>query len=156
VDRQYPDTVTIVYRRTFNAVSDRLAFTYPNQDVRFQVAGFSGASPIVYDVSRALAGSGEAAPVRITGATVSGSLGFTYTFDAPRDGSATAPASRSFLVAGPGGVALPDDMLRDADPVLRDPASAADILVIASRDTVDPAPGGSLDNLWPIAGRPKG
>ncbi len=147
VDRQYPDSVTIRYRRVFVAAGDVLAFGYPNQDVRFQVAGFAGPSPVIYDVSRAVPGTNEASPVAIVGAAVSGAPPFTYAFDAPADRSATAPASRAFVVAGPGGLLIPDGMGRAADPVLRDPANGADDLVIASRDTVDASPGGALDSL---------
>src|SRR6266581_3127578 len=147
VDSQYPDSVTIRYRRLFSAINDLLPFTYPNQDARFQVSGFSGAAPTIYDVSRNLAGSGEGDPVRITGAVVSGSPGSTYTFDVPRDTSSSAPAVRSFMVAGPGGVHLPAGIVRASVPTLHDPQNAADFLVIASRDTVDMSPGGALQAL---------
>ena len=156
VDRQYPDRVTIRYRRLFAAEGDLLAFTYPNQDARFQVSGLSGSGATIFDVSRSLAGGSEAAAVRLTGASVSGAPA-TCTFDVPRDAGAGAPALRSFFVAGPSLFVrdpftqrlpfAPDGMVRAADPVLRDASNAADILVIASRDAVDPAPGGALDNL---------
>ncbi|HEU4402554.1 MAG TPA: C25 family cysteine peptidase, partial [Candidatus Polarisedimenticolia bacterium] len=144
VDRQYPSFVSVGYRRNFNALSDVLSFTYPNQDARFQVTGFTGASPTIYDVSRNLAGGNEADPILITNATVGGSTSFSYTFDAPRDASASAPPVRAFHVAGPNGLRLqPDAIVRAADPVLQDPANAADIVVIASRDTVDATPSGA-------------
>jgi peptidase C25-like protein/fibronectin type III domain protein len=147
VDRQYMDTVTIRYRRRFVAVSDLLFFTYPNQDVRFQISGFSGAAPTIYEVTAALAGSNEASPIHITGAAISGSPTSTYTFEVPRDGNPTAPVQRSFVVAGPGGVRLPDAMVRAAAPTLQDPQNSADYLVIAARDTVDLSPGGALKAL---------
>ena len=146
VDRQYLDTVKIQYRRTFTALGDVLAFTYPNQDTRFQVAGFSGAGGPIYDISRTIAGSNEADVVLITGATASGAP-VTYTFDVPHDASPTAPATRAFAIAGPGGILQPDGIARAADPVLTNPQNSADFLVVAARSTIDPSAGGSLDNL---------
>ncbi|HKB08715.1 MAG TPA: C25 family cysteine peptidase, partial [Candidatus Polarisedimenticolia bacterium] len=145
-DLQYLDTVTIRYRRLFSSVGDVLVFTYPNQDVRFQVGGFSGAGPAIFEITRTIASSNEADPTRIENALVSGSPA-TYTFDVPRDPSPTAPATRTFIVAGPAGVRVPAAFARASDPVLQDPQNAADYVVIASRDTVDASPGGSLQAL---------
>ncbi len=147
VDRQYPDTVTVHYRRVFASINDLLPFSYPNQDARFRVSGFSGAAPTVYEVTRTLPGSNEADPVRITGAAVSGSPTTTFTFDVPRDASPSAPGVRSFIVAGPRGVRLPDGIERAVDTTLRDPQNAADFLVIAARDTVDTSSSGALQAL---------
>jgi hypothetical protein len=154
VDRQYIDTVTIRYRRRFVASGDHLAFAYPNQDARFQIDGFSGPGATIYEVSRVVSGTAEADPVLIRGAATSGSPGSTrYTFDVRADLGAGAPPVRSYVIAGPcvlsGPCRLsePDGFVRAADPVLRDPASAADYLVVGARDTLDPAPGGSLDAL---------
>ena len=147
VDSQFIDTVTIRYRRTFDAVGDVLLFSYPNQDVRFQVRGLSGSPPAIFEVTRALAGSSEADPVRITGASVSGAPPVTATFEVPRDTSAGAPATRTFAVTGPLGVLRPDAVVRAADPVLTDPNNAADILVIGTPETIDPSPGGALQSL---------
>src|SRR5206468_2737258 len=145
-DLQYLDTVTISYRRLFSAVGDVLLFTYPNQDARFQVEGFSGAGPAIFEITRTIAGSNEANPTRIENALVSGSPA-AYTFDVPRDPSPTAPATRTFIVTGPGGVRVPASFARAADPVLQDPQNAADYVVIASRDTVDTSAGGALQAL---------
>ncbi len=150
-DWQFPDKVTIQYRRVFTALGEVLAFTYPNQNTRFQVAGFAGTGPTIYDVSRSRPG-GEADPVLITQATAIGSPA-TYTFDVPQDVSAGAPAVRSFYVAssasvsGAVGVRQPDAMVPAAAPVLQDPQNAADIIVIGSRDTIDDTTGGALDTL---------
>lgn len=146
VDRQYLDSVIIRYRRLFSASGDALLFSYPNQDTRFQVSGFSGPAATIYEVTRALAGSLEADPIRLTGASAAG-LPVTLTFDVPRDTSPTAPATRTFFVAGPAAVLSPDGMTRAADPVLLDPANAADIIVIGTPATIDPAVGGALYNL---------
>ena len=146
IDKQYLDSVIIRYRRLFSASGDALLFSYPNQDTRFQVAGFSGPAATIYEVTRAIAGSLEADPIRLTGASAAG-LPVTLTFDVPRDTSPTAPATRSFFVAGPAAVLQPDGMTRAADPVLVDPANAADLIVIGTPATIDPAVGGALDNL---------
>src|SRR5213596_3685963 len=45
VDRQYLDTVTVRYRRDFNALGDASIFGYPNQNIRFQVSGLSSSIP---------------------------------------------------------------------------------------------------------------
>jgi hypothetical protein len=146
-DRQYPDRVTIRYRRGFAAQGDLLAFTYPNQDVRFRVTGLSGSGGVVYETGRASTCSPEPSPVRITQAMVNGSPA-AYTFQVPRDPA--APPLRSFIlagpqiVAGPDGVRLaPDGIVRAADPSLASPQNAADIVVIGARDTLDAAPDGS-------------
>jgi len=148
VDRQYPDKVTIAYRRLFAASGDALVFNYPNQDSRFQITGFSAAPATIYDVSRLESGSNEVDPVLIAGATAGGIAGaVTCTFDVPRDTRSGAPATRSFSVAGPGAILKPDAIVRAADPVLKNPSSAADFIVITSRGAVDASPGGALDNL---------
>ncbi len=147
LDKQYLDSVTIRYQRTFAASGDALLFSYPNQDARFQVSGFSGPAATIYEVSRTLNGSLEADPIRITGAAAGGAPTTTFTFDVPLDSSASAPTTRWFIVAGPSGARLPDGITRAADPVLADPANAADIIVIGARGTLDPAAGGALDNL---------
>ncbi|OLD64403.1 MAG: hypothetical protein AUI47_06175 [Acidobacteria bacterium 13_1_40CM_2_68_5] len=136
LDHQYIDTV-----------GDALTFSYPNQDVRFQVGGFSAAAPVIYEATRTLAGSPEADPVRITDAAVSGAPTTTFTFDVPRDASAGAPAVRTFAVLGPAAIRRPDAIGRAADPVLHDPTNGADIVVIAARSAVDASTGGALDNL---------
>ncbi|HXU11260.1 MAG TPA: C25 family peptidase propeptide domain-containing protein, partial [Candidatus Binatia bacterium] len=146
LDKQYIDTVTISYRRLFSAAGDALLFSYPNQDTRFQVSGFSGPAATIYEVTRTLAGSLEADPVRLTGASAQG-LPVTLTFDVSRDPFPSAPATRWFFVAGPQGVLHPDGMTRAADPTLHDPANSADIIVIGTPATIDPAVGGALDNL---------
>ena len=146
LDKQYLDTVSIRYRRIFAATGDALLFSYPNQGTRFQVSGFSGAAPTILEISRTLAGSLEADPVRIAGAQATGTP-TTMTFDVALDTSPSAPATRQFVVAGPAGGRLPDAIARAADPVLTDPSNAADILVIAARGTIDAAAGGALDNL---------
>src|SRR5882724_2176840 len=148
VDRQYPDKVTIAYRRLFAASGDALVFNYPNQDSRFQITGFSAGPATIYDLSRLMSGSNEVDPVLITGATEGGIAGaVTCTFDVPRDARSGAPATRSFSVAGPGAILKPDAIVRAADPVLKNPSSAADFIVITSRGAVDASPGGALDNL---------
>ncbi len=148
VDRQYLDFVAIRYRRTFAAAGDRLEFTYPNQSARFQVTGLSGNAVAVYEITRTVAGSAEADPVRITGATI---VGGTCTFEAAADPG--APALRTFVVIGPGGLQRTDGIAAAPAPVLRDPSRFADLIVVAARDTVattpggEPTPGGALDLL---------
>ncbi len=147
IDKQYLDTVTVKYRRRFAASGDVLTFTYPNQNVRFQVTGFSVAAPAVYEITRSLPGSAEASAVWIAGVAAAGSPTSTYTFEVALDPSLAAGAPRIFAVAGPAGVRRPDSTVLASAPVLHDPTNAADILVIASRDSVDPVTGGALDNL---------
>jgi hypothetical protein len=147
VDRQLLDVATVLYRRRFEAEADRLDFTHPNDNARFVIGGFGGPEAAVYDISRTLAGSDEPDPIRITDTALSGAPTTTYTFEIPADPDPTAPATRTFAVAGPLGLLLPDAVELAADPVLKDPTLEADLIVIAARDAVDASPGGSLDNL---------
>jgi len=147
VDKQYLDTVTVRYRRKFVAAGDVLTFSYPNQNVRFQVSGFSGAAPLVYEITRSLAGSNEPNVVRYDLVSATVSPPSTYTFDVSLDPSLAAGSPRTFVVAGPAGARRPDATLLASAPVLHDPANAADIVVIASRDSVDAAQNGALDTL---------
>ena len=152
VDRQYLDSISVRYRRGFAALGDLLVFDYPNQSARFQVTGLTAGPPVVFEITRRLAGSLEIDPVRITGAAVAGGATVSCTFEVAEDPS--APAVRRFVVVGPGGIRRPDAVLPAGPVVLQDPARAADILVIAARDAVDPSrdtvdasPGGALDLL---------
>ena len=147
VDQQYLDSITIKYRRSFDSVADALPFNYPNQDVRFNVRGFSGPPPAVYEVTRSLSGSAEASPVRITNASVSGAPPVTCTFELPRDASPGAPATRAFIVVGPQGFLHPLSIQTAPAPVLKDPTNSADILVIGTPETIDASPTGSLQAL---------
>jgi hypothetical protein len=142
IDRQYLDFVAIRYRRTFAAAGDRLEFSYPNQSARFQVSGLGSGALAVYEITRTIAGGNEADPVRIAGAT---NAGGTCTFEVAADPA--APATRTFAVVGPGGVLTPGRIAAVPAAVLRDASRAADLIVVAARDTVDTTVGGPLDLL---------
>ncbi|HEV8202344.1 MAG TPA: C25 family cysteine peptidase [Candidatus Polarisedimenticolia bacterium] len=145
VDRQYPDWFKVKYRRTFTATGDVLLFTVPNQNGRYQVGGLGATAPRILEVGRTVAGNGEADAVALTGATPSGAPTSAWTFEAALD--ASAPATRTFAVVGPSGALLPDAMTQAADPVLKIAGQQADFIVIGTTQTIDPAPGGSLDLL---------
>lgn len=140
-DRQYLDTITLTYRRLFDASGELLAFSYPNQDARFVVGGLSATPPVIFEVGRMLAGSDESDPIRITDAIPSGAPTDTYTFEVPQDNGPGAPAVRRYIVAGPSALRVPAAMVSAADPVLQVPGIAADYLVIGSRDLIDVSPG---------------
>jgi fibronectin type 3 domain-containing protein len=147
VDRQYLDRLQVTYRRDFTAAGETLEFTVPNSSATYRIAGLSSAAPVVYEVGRPIAANGEADAVQVGGAAPSGAPTSAWTFEVPADGSQGAPATRTFVVAGNGGVLLPDAIVQAADPVLAVPGQAADMLVIAARSAVDASAGGSLDLL---------
>jgi hypothetical protein len=147
VDRQYLDTLSVTYRRTFTASGEALEFTVPNQGATYQVSGLTSNAPVVYEIGRPLATNGEADAVQITGAVPGGAPTTQWTFEVAQDTSAGAPATRTFVVAGPGGVGLPDSATAAALPVLAVPGQSAGMIVIAARSVVDASPGGSLDLL---------
>jgi len=140
-DRQYLDTITLTYRRLFQASGEVLTFSYPNQDARFTVGGLSAMAPVIYEIGRPLSGSVEVDPIRITGALPSGAPTDTYTFEVPQDTGPGAPAMRTYIVAGPSALQIPDAMVLADDPVLQVTGIAADILVIGTRDLIDVSPG---------------
>ncbi|HEV8122191.1 MAG TPA: C25 family cysteine peptidase [Candidatus Polarisedimenticolia bacterium] len=147
VDRQYLDTLTVTYRRAFTASGETLEFTVPNQDGRYPISGLSATAPVVYEVGRPLAANGEADAVQITGAAPGGAPTTQWTFEVAHDASPGAPATRTFVVAGPGGVRLPDSAVAAAAPLLAVPGQSAGMIVIAARSAVDASPGGALDLL---------
>jgi hypothetical protein len=147
-DRQYIDTITLDYRRTFAALGDLLLFSYPNQDVRFEIGNLGSVEPSIFEITALLAGSSEADPVRITGATPGGAPTSTWSFEVAEETGPSPPAVRTFVVAGPAALRTPDAVLLAADPVLTTSDAAADYIVIAARDAVDDAPGGALDGLF--------
>jgi hypothetical protein len=147
VDRQYLDTLTVSYRRAFTASGETLEFTVPNQDARYQISGLSSTAPVVYEIGRPLAQNGEADAVQITGAAPGGAPTTQWTFEVAHDASPGAPATRTFVVAGPNGVRLPGAAAAAAAPLLAVPGQSAGMIVIAARSAVDATPGGALDLL---------
>src|SRR5262249_25452254 len=109
--------------------------------------GLSGAPPAIYEVTKSIAGLGEASPTRITGASSVGSTSVTATFEVPLDASAGAPATRTFMIVGPQGYTRPQSFQQAPAPTLQDPANSADIIVIGTPDTIDPSPAGALQAL---------
>jgi hypothetical protein len=147
VDRQYPDTITVNFRRLFTASGETLTFTIPNQSLRIQVSGMTMAAPTIYEIGRPIPGNGEPNAVRITGAVPGGVPTPNWTFEMAQDTSPGAPATRTFLVAGPSAFRVPDAIVAAQPEALRTPGLAADYIVIAARSAVDASPGGALDLL---------
>ena len=145
VDRQYPDSVKVKYRRTFTAAGEVLLFSVPNQNGRYQVGGLGATTPRVLEVGRAVPGNGEADTIALSGAVPSGAPTSNWTFEAPSDPA--APPTRTFAVIGPGGARIPDAMVAVAEPSLAVAGQQADFIVIGSAQTIDAAPGGALDLL---------
>ncbi|HEV8337327.1 MAG TPA: C25 family cysteine peptidase [Candidatus Polarisedimenticolia bacterium] len=138
LDQVVADYVEISYRRLFQAVSDRLAFAFPNQAAKFSVSGFSGAPVLVYDLSRVLSGTTDTVEPRLV---ANGSMGpGTITFQVPLEGSPTG-ATRRFLVVGPGGTLSPDSVNLQAPNNLLDTTNEADYLIVAHPSLIDPGPG---------------
>lgn len=142
VDQVIADYVEISYRRLFQAVSDRLAFTFPNQAAKFVVGGFSGSPVLAYDLSRTLAGSPGIADPRLV---INGSSGpSSLTFQIASEASPTGP-DRRFLAVGPGGFLAPDSVTPRAADTLLDAANEADYLIIAHPSLINPASGSAYD-----------
>ncbi|HUD71169.1 MAG TPA: C25 family cysteine peptidase, partial [Dongiaceae bacterium] len=146
VDRQYPQTISVAYRRLFAASTQALLFRYPNQNARFTVTGLNATAPTILEISRPLA-SGEPQAIRLTGAAPGGAPTTTWTFEVAQDLSPGAPTTRTFIVAGPAGMRTPDAVTTAPDPTLAVPGQSADMLVIAAPSAIDATPGGSLDLL---------
>jgi len=147
VDRQYPDSILVTYRRLFTAVGEALVFRFPNQNARFQVGGLGATAPVILEIGRLGAQNGEPEAVRITGATPAGAPTSSWIFEVPQDPAPGAPAIRTYIVAGPTAWKVPT-AVQAAQPVaLKVAGQAADLVVIAARSAVDAAPGGALDNL---------
>ena len=145
VDRQYPDSVKVKYRRTFTASGQALLFTVPNQNGRYQVGGLGATAPRIVEIGRTIGANGEADTIALTGATPSGAPTSIWTFEAASD--AAAPATRTFAVIGAAGARVPDAMTPAVDPSLAVPGQQADLIVIGTPQTLDASPGGALDLL---------
>jgi hypothetical protein len=147
VDRQYPDSIVVTYRRQFTAVGDALVFRFPNQDARFQVGGLGASAPVILEISRIAPENGEPDPVRIVGATPAGAPTSSWIFEVSYDAAPGAPAVRTFIVAGPAAWMVPAAVEPAQPAALKVAGQAADFVVIAARSAVDASPGGALDNL---------
>jgi len=147
VDRQYPESILVTYRRLFTAIGEALVFRFPNQNARFQVGGLSATAPVILEISRPVPGNGEPDAVRIVGATPAGAPTSSWIFEVPQDPTPGAPAIRTFIVAGPTAWKVPAAVQAAQPAALMVAGQAADFVVIAARSAVDAAPGGALDNL---------
>lgn len=142
LDQVIADYVEISYRRLFQADSDRLAFTFPNQAAKFLLGGFSGSPVMAYDLSRTLAGSPDITEPRLV---LNGSPGpGTLTFEVASEGSPTGD-TRRFLAVGPGGFLSPDSVTPRAADTLLDPANEADYVILSHPSLIDLAPGSAYD-----------
>lgn len=115
----YLNGFDVSYRRRLQAVNDALAFGADAGQALFQIDGFSGTGPRVYDVTDPVA------PVQIDGVAVSAASGAYWArFEASAD------AARRYLAAGPGAWRSAD--LRQAVLAgLAAPGNAADYILIA-------------------------
>lgn len=149
-DTAYMDWIEIGYGRQFKVAGDTLTFNYANASTRFQVTGLSTNQASVYEITKTLSGGQLYDPVRITGATISGTGPFTLTFEVPFD--AAMPATRKYLVATntasattgdlePAAVALytPSDILA--------PPQGADWMLITDSDLLDTSPASPTQQL---------
>jgi len=144
VDQVVPDYVEVSYRRLFQAVSDRLAFSFPNQAAKFSVSGFSAGAILAYDLSRMVPGSFDTAEPRLlaNGSAGAGSLTFQLALESPPTG-----ATRRVLVVGPGGILTPDSVVPQAANNLLDATNEADYLIISHPSLIDTAPGSAYSQF---------
>lgn len=113
---------TLTYRRSFDAMHDRLAFTPDPGPGIFSLTGWSSPDVLLYDVSDPLT------PVRLIG----GAVGRTDARYALRVTDA-APAG-AYYAAGGTAVRSPPGLAADQPSGLRSPAAGADLLIIAHAD----------------------
>jgi len=142
LDQVIADYVEISYRRLFQADSDRLAFTFPNEAAKFAVGGFSSSPVLAYDLSRTLAASPDITEPRlvVNGSSGPSSLTFEVALEAPPTG-----ANRRFLAVGPGGFLSPDSVTPRLADTLLDPANEADYLILSHPSLIDLTPGSAYD-----------
>src|SRR5207248_2780395 len=108
---------------------------------------FSQNASAVYEITKTLAGSPLASPVRITGAQLGGATApYTFDFQITGDGTLPAGALRRFAVATvtggtTAGVLVPAAVRADVPSNLHNPATGADWLVIGPESLLDANPG---------------
>jgi len=151
------DRIEIDYQRAFVAMDDVLVLTWPDGDAELEVSNLSSPSAVVWEIGTA-PGLPVVAPVRLTGAAVSGSGPYMARFRVDQDPNVLDGTPRRFVVAGPGAmhVPAPADVEPDTVSDLRDPANQADLIVIAHPDALDDAPGSSLDQYLAHRASPAG
>ncbi len=118
-DAYYLDWIEIEYPRQLRAISNRLRLTSPGGLLRYPVTSFTSAfDPVVLDISNPLA------PVEIVDFDVLGSGPFTVSFEE------SSPAGARYWLAGDSGRLTASGFELDVVSNLRDPANAADLLII--------------------------
>ncbi len=129
----YLDWVEVRYRRAFAAESDVLTFDWPDGDSEFLVSGLQTPFPSIYEVTARAGESGISSPVRLTGATTSGTASFSVRFRVDDDSAIPDGTMRRFVVAGDGGASIPAaaDFAPDVVSDLRSTSIQADLVVIA-------------------------
>lgn len=136
-----PDWIEIDYPRAFVASGDELRFDWPDgATTQFEIAGFDSPVVRVWEITKR-DGSDVIAPVRLTGAGVTGaSPPYTVSFRIDDDPAVTDGELRRFVVAGAGAQLAPVAPDVEADTVsdLRDGSIQADLIVIAHPSLVDP------------------
>jgi hypothetical protein len=152
----YLDFVEVTYKRTFAAASDKLRFDWPDGSQEFQVTGLTTNTPEVWEVTGQVGGSGVAAPVRLTGGTISGGAGnFAVRFHVANDPSIPDGTLRRFVVTAAGGIpgVAPADFTADAVSDLRNTGNQADLIVITHPTTVGAASTTTLNQFlaWKLA-----
>ena len=144
------DYAEIKYKRTFQASSDLLTFTWPDGDQEFQVSGLASNNAEVWELTGRVGTSDVVAPVRLTGASYGGAPGaFTARFHMTNDPTLPDGTSRKFLAVGDSGVTLlpSADFSSDTVSDLRNNANQADLIVIAHPTPLGPTSTTTLNNL---------
>jgi hypothetical protein len=143
------DWVEVRYRRTFQASSDALTFSWPDGDAEFVVSGLSSSSPSVYEITT------PGSPVRLLNGAVSGAGTFSVRFRVDNDPNLADGTARRFVVFGSGAVAVPSgaDFASDTASDLRNTSIQADIIVIAHPTVLGASSQATLTQLlnWRLA-----
>lgn len=119
------DFFKVTYQRGFVLTDGRLAFNAPTNPAHLTITGWPTQQSLAYDVTE------PSAPIRLTGATMTGASG-NYALHL----SDTAAVGSRYFVAAPAGLLAPLGVTADPPSGLRTEAVGADYLVIAHGDFV--------------------
>jgi hypothetical protein len=152
----YLDFIEVRYKRNFQATGDTLTFDYPDGDSEFQITAMTTNTPEIWEITGRVGTSSVVAPVRVTGASVSGVSGnYAVRFHMTQDPTLPDGTLRRFVVAGSNGVSTPAaaDFTADTVSDLRNTSNQADLIVIAHPTALGPTSTATLNSLlsWKLA-----
>jgi len=151
------DFIEVDYRRAFSVQGEVLTFEWPDSDAEFIVGGLLDPNPAIYEITRDPS-TGGVEPMRFANSVATGAGPFSVRFRVDQDPGVPDGTLRRFTVAGNAGIVAVTggDFLPDTVSDLRDPATQADLVVIAHPTVLDDAPGSPLSLLLTHRASPEG